>query len=235
MDLGWLAQLGATGAAALVQAAATEVWQLARSRFIRLFGRGDKEREAAAQRRLDALAAEVEQTPPAQRDQVRQRLLPVWQARLADLIEEDPAAAEALRSLLDELLALLPRPQYQWVQNVTATASGAGASANAQGVMFANVMNHPAQANVLPAYLPVLPAYPPHRLAQPGTNVMAILSLVFAFVFAPVGIVLGHLAKKQISQTGEQGRQVATWGLILSYVFAGLSLLACCAWLGAVM
>jgi hypothetical protein len=65
---------------------------------------------------------------------------------------------------------------------------------------------------------------PPAR----GTNVMAILSLVFAFVFAPAGIVLGHLAKRQIRQTGEDGEPLARWGLILSYIFTALGVLACC-------
>lgn len=66
---------------------------------------------------------------------------------------------------------------------------------------------------------------------QQGTNVMAILSLVFAFVFAPVGIVLGHVARKQIRETGEQGAPLATWGLILSYIFTALYVLGCCAWI----
>ncbi len=65
-----------------------------------------------------------------------------------------------------------------------------------------------------------------------GPNVLAVLSLVFAFVFAPAGIVLGHVAKRQIRQTGEEGGQLATWGLILSYVFTALGLLACCGWAG---
>ncbi|NLU80764.1 DUF4190 domain-containing protein [Micromonospora sp. HNM0581] len=64
-----------------------------------------------------------------------------------------------------------------------------------------------------------------------GTNVLAILSLVFAFVFAPAGIALGHLAKRQLRASGEDGEQLATWGLILSYIFTGLFLLACCGWL----
>ncbi|MFI6261714.1 DUF4190 domain-containing protein [Micromonospora sp. NPDC051006] len=58
-----------------------------------------------------------------------------------------------------------------------------------------------------------------------GTNVMAILSLVFAFVFAPAGIVLGHIAKKQIRRTGEQGGGLATAGLVLSYIFTILGVL----------
>ncbi|MER7166128.1 DUF4190 domain-containing protein [Micromonospora sp. NPDC000207] len=63
-----------------------------------------------------------------------------------------------------------------------------------------------------------------------GTNVMAVLSLIFAFVFAPAGIVLGHLAKRQIRRSGEQGDGLATWGLILGYVFTALYVLGCIGW-----
>ncbi|MCW3816251.1 DUF4190 domain-containing protein [Micromonospora sp. DR5-3] len=76
------------------------------------------------------------------------------------------------------------------------------------------------------------PGQGPTRPRGGGPNVLAILSLVFAFVFAPAGIVLGHLAKRQIRQTGEEGEQLATWGLILSYVFTALGVLACCGWIG---
>ncbi|MEH1124488.1 DUF4190 domain-containing protein [Micromonospora sp. CPCC 206061] len=73
------------------------------------------------------------------------------------------------------------------------------------------------------------PQYPAGGYAQtPGTNIMAILSLVFAFVFAPAGIVLGHIAKKQIKERGEQGGGLATAGLVLSYIFTGLTVLFCC-------
>jgi hypothetical protein len=77
-------------------------------------------------------------------------------------------------------------------------------------------------------------AYAPYGQQQPqyyqqprGTNIMAILSLVFAFVFAPVGIVLGHVAKRQIARTGEEGSGLATAGLIVSYVITGFYVLAC--------
>ncbi len=74
---------------------------------------------------------------------------------------------------------------------------------------------------------------PPGPGPRPGgTNVLAILSLAFAFVFAPAGIVCGHLAKRQIRQTGEDGDQLATWGLILSYIFTAIGLVACCGWIG---
>jgi hypothetical protein len=68
--------------------------------------------------------------------------------------------------------------------------------------------------------------------AQPGYNVMSILALVFAFVFAPLGIVFGHVARRQISRSGEQGSGLATAGLILGYVFTALAVLACCGFLG---
>ncbi|MEH1166691.1 DUF4190 domain-containing protein [Micromonospora sp. CPCC 205539] len=88
-----------------------------------------------------------------------------------------------------------------------------------------------------PPYAPQGPyaQYGPPPGPARGTNVLAILSLVFAFVFAPAGVVLGHLAKRQIRTSGEDGDQLATWGLILGYVFTGIVLLACCGWLALVI
>jgi hypothetical protein len=50
---------------------------------------------------------------------------PPWRTRLADLLEEDPAAAERLRGPVDELRERLPVTQRQWVQHITASAGGA--------------------------------------------------------------------------------------------------------------
>lgn len=85
------------------------------------------------------------------------------------------------------------------------------------------------------------PGYPPPGYQQPypqgyaypmvapvaPTNTMAILALVFAFIFAPLAIVFGHMARKQIRERGEQGSGLATAGLILGYVFTGLIVLLC--------
>jgi len=73
----------------------------------------------------------VEQADASERDAVRERLLPFWQTRLTDLLDEDPDTADLLRRLRDELRAQLPAPQQQWVQNVI--ASGQGAAYGAQG------------------------------------------------------------------------------------------------------
>jgi hypothetical protein len=51
---------------------------------------------------------------------------------------------------------------------------------------------------------------------------MAIAALVMAFVFFPLGIVLGHLARGQIKRSGEGGRGLATAALILGYLQVGV-------------
>ncbi len=47
---------------------------------------------------------------------------------------------------------------------------------------------------------------------------MAIAALILAFVFYPLGIVFGHLARRQISRTHEGGRGLATAALIIGYL-----------------
>ena len=65
----------------------------------------------------------------------------------------------------------------------------------------------------------------PDPSAALRTNTMAILALVFAFVFAPLAIVFGVVGRRQIDRTGEQGRGLATAGLVLGLVFTALSVL----------
>ena len=71
-----------------------------------------------------------------------------------------------------------------------------------------------------PGHPPISHGFPPPPQGpQPGeTNTLATLSVVFAFVFAPVGAVLGHLALGQIRARGQRGRDRALIGLTLSYV-----------------
>ncbi len=76
-------------------------------------------------------------------------------------------------------------------------------------------------------------------VAAPGqTNTLAVVSLVTAII-APFGhftgiggltltivsIVTGHMARRQIRQTGERGDGFALAGLIISYVHLALSAL----------
>jgi eukaryotic-like serine/threonine-protein kinase len=63
------------------------------------------------------------------------------------------------------------------------------------------------------------PTQTPTSQQQRETNTLATLSVVFAFVFAPAGVILGHLALSQIHETEERGRDRALVGVTLSYVF----------------
>lgn len=73
------------------------------------------------------------------------------------------------------------------------------------------------------------PAYPAHR----PTNTLAIVALVMAFVFSPVGIVLGVIARKQIRETGEAGDGLALAGLIIGAVFTVIAVALVVIWVVA--
>ncbi|HET6873888.1 MAG TPA: DUF4190 domain-containing protein [Acidimicrobiales bacterium] len=83
-----------------------------------------------------------------------------------------------------------------------------------------------------PGYGPP-PGYPPYGYRAP-TNTMAILSLVFAFVFAPVGLGLGIAARRQIARTGEEGSGLALAGIVVGSVFTAIWVLMIVVWIIAV-
>jgi Domain of unknown function (DUF4190) len=81
-----------------------------------------------------------------------------------------------------------------------------------------------------PGYGPP-PAYPPPGYGPPGyppagwgrpTNTVAILALVMAFVFAPAGLILGIVARKQIRETGEDGDGLALAGIIVGGIVTAI-------------
>lgn len=57
------------------------------------------------------------------------------------------------------------------------------------------------------------------------TNTMAILGLVFAFVFSPLGILFSAIGLSQIKKRREGGRGLAIAGLVVSIVFLLLGVL----------
>lgn len=75
---------------------------------------------------------------------------------------------------------------------------------------------------------PVVPAPPPPPSGE--VNTFATLSLIFAFVFAPAGAVLGHLGLAQIKRTGQKGRDRALAGTVLSYVVIVISVVVLAIW-----
>jgi hypothetical protein len=55
-------------------------------------------------------------------------------------------------------------------------------------------------------------------VSMPATNGMAIAALILVFVFYPIGIILGHVARGQIKRTREGGRGLATAALVIGYL-----------------
>lgn len=53
------------------------------------------------------------------------------------------------------------------------------------------------------------------------TNTFAIISLVSSFFVGLVGVIFGHLARKQIRESGEAGDGLAIAGLIIGYISIG--------------
>jgi hypothetical protein len=90
-----------------------------------------------------------------------------------------------------------------------------------------------------PGYPP--PGYPPPGYGAPGyppvyvrpTNTMAILALVMAFVFAPAGLILGIVARKQIRETGEDGDGLALAGIIVGGIVTAIFVLFIVLWIVA--
>ncbi|MFU8870817.1 DUF4190 domain-containing protein [Micromonospora sp. SL4-19] len=77
------------------------------------------------------------------------------------------------------------------------------------------------------------PAYPTPGYGYPSakTNTMAIVALVLSLVgiasciTAPIGAILGHVARKQIRETGEQGEGMAKAAIIVGWILTGLLVL----------
>ncbi|TCK22832.1 DUF4333 domain-containing protein [Pseudonocardia endophytica] len=67
----------------------------------------------------------------------------------------------------------------------------------------------PEQQGMPPGY-PYPPVPPPRR-----TNVLAIVSLVLAFLLAPIGLILGIVALVQIRKRGEGGTGLAVAGIVI--------------------
>jgi hypothetical protein len=76
------------------------------------------------------------------------------------------------------------------------------------------------------------PGYPP-AYGRP-TNTLAILALVLAFVFAPAGLILGIVARKQIRRTGEEGDGLALAGIIVGGIFTAIFVVLIGVWIVAV-
>jgi peptidyl-prolyl cis-trans isomerase B (cyclophilin B) len=60
--------------------------------------------------------------------------------------------------------------------------------------------------------------HPPANAPAPPTNGTAILALIFAILFAPLGLILAYVARSQIERSGDAGRGLVTAALIIGWI-----------------
>lgn len=102
-----LAQFAGTTVAA---AAITDVWESARGRFARLFGRGDVKKTQAVERWLGETQQQLSAATGRELEPVQRAQAERWAGRFADLLDEGPGLAAELRALVDDVAAQLPAP-----------------------------------------------------------------------------------------------------------------------------
>ena len=100
--------LATLAAKTVVAAASTDAWGAAKRGIARLLGRGDPQREHRAEQRLDQTRDQLQATPGPELELARARQEAAWQARMADLLEDNPDLAGDLQALVDQIRAELP-------------------------------------------------------------------------------------------------------------------------------
>ena len=66
---------------------------------------------------------------------------------------------------------------------------------------------------------------PPGSRNSQKTSALAVVSIVTAFIFPPVGVIIGIIALRKIKTSGEAGRSLAIIGIGLSAAFIALNVL----------
>lgn len=68
-----------------------------------------------------------------------------------------------------------------------------------------------------PQYQTQSPQHPGYAAGPAKTNTLAIVALISSFFVSLLGVILGHVALKQIKTTGEGGRGLAIAALAIGY------------------
>ncbi|MDM7885870.1 MULTISPECIES: DUF4190 domain-containing protein [Curtobacterium] len=58
----------------------------------------------------------------------------------------------------------------------------------------------------------------------PRVNTLAVVAFVLVFFVAFVGSIVGFLALRDIDRTGEGGRALALWAIVLGFVFTAFNI-----------
>ena len=115
-------------------AAVTDVWEAARHKFARLFGRGDSRKTEVAERWLAETHEQLTAASGAELEPVRASQAQRWQGRFADLLDEDPGIEAELRALVEEIQAELPAGVVSAADHSVAAGGNVNISATSGGV-----------------------------------------------------------------------------------------------------
>ncbi|MEV0962384.1 hypothetical protein AB0J25_07190 [Streptomyces sp. NPDC049910] len=127
--------LAAAAGTALAAAMATDAWETARDRTVRLF-RYRQEDQRAIEARLDRNVDQCRNAVDPER--VRQAIVATWQLELEDLLAAHPVAADEVEELVSQVRAALPGTQQGWMQTNIAKDDG-----RVFAVQGGNLIMHP--------------------------------------------------------------------------------------------
>ncbi|MEU5880613.1 tetratricopeptide repeat protein [Spirillospora sp. NPDC047279] len=97
--------MAGAGSTTVVQAMASDGWEVAKTRLARLLGRGEPGGAAAAEERLEWSRAELAAAPEHEREQARRLQEAVWRGLLGDLLEKRPEIEADLHGWVDRFQA----------------------------------------------------------------------------------------------------------------------------------
>ncbi|MDJ0343941.1 hypothetical protein QMK19_27935 [Streptomyces sp. H10-C2] len=148
-----LVALATSGATTLVGLMVSESWAQARGRLVALFSRGRTEATAAVEDELDGSRDEVVRALAASDEPTVADVEAAWRLRLRRLLQADPAAADELRAVLEELGSELPPAETSVVHN--RISGGVQHGPVMQGRDFASLTFHAPAAPAAPPAPPV--------------------------------------------------------------------------------
>jgi hypothetical protein len=118
----------------VVTAAVTDAWEAAGDKFARLLGRGDPDKTKLAEQRLEETHDQLTAAAGTDLERTRAVLAERWAGRLADLLEEDPGAEADLRTVVQEVQAVLPAGTVTAADHAVAAGRDVNISAPGGGI-----------------------------------------------------------------------------------------------------
>lgn len=115
-----LSALAATSAATLVGAMVSDAWESAKNAFSALLGQGDQGRSQVIERRLEESHLFLASHTGSERDRAILQQQAAWQARIIDLLDENPSLATSLHDIVCDLGQQTSQSSGDVSQNFTA-------------------------------------------------------------------------------------------------------------------